>query len=392
MKKFSIETFGDSYEVVNDFKRVTLLEENEETIFFPVISDRCVRCSACFKSCPVAAISIDGEKYKIDSDKCVECLCCQEVCITGAVDMNKKKRSDKYGDGSNIIRIDTRCNFDCMFCTAFCDKNSTISFEQIIKAVDTLYNKGCNTVTITGGEPTLQLDIMNILKYIKEKDMYIDLQTNGFSSQNIDFAKELINCGVNSFFISLHSHKPDIFEKITQRNAFNDVVKGIHNLMILGADIQISHVVNLLNYKDLKEFMSFILEEFNIKKVYVSFVYPNVHKNNSVEIVPRLSEIAEYLNESLKFCVEHNMTIDVEGIPLCYMRNYVNLNIESKRLHWKPKYHIEADLIIEDVHYYNIKNCKKEGNVCSDCVTYNICPKLWDSYVDIYGTDELRLF
>jgi ferredoxin len=54
----------------------------------PVI-DRtaCSGCGFCYESCPVEAISKDGNVYVIDDGRCVQCLCCHELCPDGCVEI-----------------------------------------------------------------------------------------------------------------------------------------------------------------------------------------------------------------------------------------------------------------------------------------------------------------
>ncbi|MGA2090615.1 MAG: 4Fe-4S binding protein [Endomicrobiales bacterium] len=45
----------------------------------------CVGCGACEGTCPVTAISPDGDKYKIDPAVCTDCGSCAEVCPVSAI-------------------------------------------------------------------------------------------------------------------------------------------------------------------------------------------------------------------------------------------------------------------------------------------------------------------
>ena len=50
-----------------------------------VISEECINCAACVDSCPVDAISEQGDIHVIDADTCTDCAACVDTCPVDAI-------------------------------------------------------------------------------------------------------------------------------------------------------------------------------------------------------------------------------------------------------------------------------------------------------------------
>jgi len=83
------------------------------------------------------------------------------------------------------IAITDKCNFKCSYCRPSgssvnkCDR--ALSLEEITRLVSIAYEKGYRVFRITGGEPTLRPDILEIVKAISNlgEDTIILVGTNG---------------------------------------------------------------------------------------------------------------------------------------------------------------------------------------------------------------------
>ncbi len=99
-----------------------------------------------------------------------------------------------YPDKVAAIIFTEGCNFRCPFCqnSSLIDKNvgnEYISSEEVLKYLEK--RKGViDGLVISGGEPTMQHDLKDFIKKVKDIGMLVKLDTNGFNSKIL---KELID-------------------------------------------------------------------------------------------------------------------------------------------------------------------------------------------------------
>ena len=137
---------------------------------------------------------------------------------------------DRFGRPVTNLRISLtqECNFRCFFChregQRFLAKNE-MTPEEIERIVRIASRLGIRKVKLTGGEPTVREDILEIVRRIKPYVIDLSMTTNG--SRLKELAKPLAKAGLNRVNVSLHSLKPEVYKKITGVDALNDVLEGI---------------------------------------------------------------------------------------------------------------------------------------------------------------------
>ncbi len=118
---------------------------------------------------------------------------------------------DRYGRPVRGARISLNssehCNFKCVFCHKeginIADDNLMTS-KEVGRIVKLLNKFGVQYIKLTGGEPMLRPDILDILDEIKNVGIKeISMTTNG--TKLVELAKDLKKHGLNRVNISLHS-------------------------------------------------------------------------------------------------------------------------------------------------------------------------------------------
>ena len=169
---------------------------------------------------------------------------------------------------SNLIRLGNNCNERCLFCTVAYDNEKELTHKEVKEKIAFIKEKGGKSITFTGGEPTIRDDLPELIKYAKSLDLFTELQTNGVRLSDKVFSDKIIKSGIDVIVFSFHSHKKEIFDRLTDLDgSFTKAMKGIENVSGK-VEIQISHVINSLNYRDTVDFVKFMKEKFPEIKFY----------------------------------------------------------------------------------------------------------------------------
>ncbi|MEM2878097.1 MAG: radical SAM protein [Candidatus Hadarchaeales archaeon] len=110
---------------------------------------------------------------------------------------------------ANIV-VTNRCDLACWYCFFYSGRAGYIyepTIDQIEEMVETLRDERpipCNAVQITGGEPCLREDIVEIIKLIKKHKIdHIQLNTNGIRlSHDPELLRRVREAGVNTLYLS----------------------------------------------------------------------------------------------------------------------------------------------------------------------------------------------
>jgi len=112
---------------------------------------RCTRCYECVENCPKHALSFNGRRLVIDRKRCNLCGICAEKCPTDVI--------------------------------AFLGKELTV--KEVMREVDKdspFYDESKGGVTISGGEPLMQIDFLDsLLTECKTRGIRTAVDTSGYA-------------------------------------------------------------------------------------------------------------------------------------------------------------------------------------------------------------------
>lgn len=141
---------------------------------------------------------------------------------------------DTFGRVHRDLRVSVtdRCNLRCTYCmpSDFADwlpGDHLLSVDELIEVIEVVTENGITGIRLTGGEPLLRPDIVEIVRRINDLPLApaISLTTNGI--RLAEMALGLKAAGLKRVNISLDTLDRERFKKLTFRDRFDDVIAGI---------------------------------------------------------------------------------------------------------------------------------------------------------------------
>ncbi len=272
------------------------------------------------------------------------------------------------------------CNNSCIFCTRpndasmpnvwgyVEDKSTKQIFNELAEA-----RKQFNGVILTGGEPAIRRDFFEILQKCVDLGFEkISIQTNARKFADKMFAEKTIKILGDraDFYVSFHSHRKELFNKLSGTNAYDEALTGLKNLLSLSEQVRTNTVVMKPNYKELPEIAKFLCD-LGVKEIEFMFVHPNgMAWVNRKQIVPRIENTIPFVKKAIDVAEMYGVRATATCFPICALDNKCKTKASELFL---PEHMI-------------IKNPKArtKDEKCKDCKYFRNCWGIWTNYLKIF--------
>jgi len=177
--------------------------------------------------------------------------------LGGIVDISTKDIPGR----SSMVLFTVGCNFKCEFCHNKYLLQPNVGREYEIKEIidKIATNSLVSGVSITGGEPTLQKDLLDLCKQIQKIDKYISIDTNG---SNPDVIIKIVPF-INRVAMDLKGPLiPGKFEKIAgvkvELDKILETIKFLNDQKQIDFEIRTTYIGKLLDAADIDEIITFL--------------------------------------------------------------------------------------------------------------------------------------
>jgi cyclic pyranopterin phosphate synthase len=153
-----------------------------------------------------------------------------------------EKLVDPYGRIINYLRLSVteHCNLNCVYCRSeqqVCRagvKEEVLTIQECLAIAEAAVELGMTRIRLTGGEPLVHPDILDIISGISRMDGLMDLSmtTNAVLLDSMAF--KLAEAGLDRVNISLDSLDEETYRRITRGGKLYKTLNGIEKALQAG--------------------------------------------------------------------------------------------------------------------------------------------------------------
>lgn len=299
------------------------------------------------------------------------------------------------------IELTSKCNLSCIHCYLNVSQNNQkdklsdeLTCEEIFNIIDNIVAEGCIRLVLTGGEPLLRKDFLDIYTYAKKQGLIIILFTNGtcITPQIADYLQKLPPFIIE---ISLYGATKETYELISKTpGSFDRCIQGIHLLKERNIPFRLKTILMNINQHELMDMKRLAKSVGDEDFTYNPFIFPRLDGSKepcSFRIPPKLVvkldiedearfeswkkllqslEITKTISSNkLHFCNAGNESFYIDScgrLSMCYKSRspYYNLRNGSFQEAWQ-----------DFLPYARTVNLDQEGSICCECYWQRVCPQ-----------------
>lgn len=245
------------------------------------------------------------------------------------------------------ITLTNRCNVNCLYChhDGMVTSKDEMTADELYSICKIAKNMGVKKIRISGGEPLIRKDIVEIIDKIASLEFEdISITTNGTFLEK--YAEDLKNAGLDRLNVSLDTLNPETYMFITKKDYLESVKAGILKAVEVGFyPVKINMVIMKdINQNEIRDMFEFCKE------------------NN---IVLQLIELIESENcDDDKFSADYHYKLDMIEEKLSEIADDV---YERKFMQGRKKYYINGGEI-------EVVKPVDNANFCANCSRLRITP------------------
>ena len=216
------------------------------------------------------------------------------------------------------------CNLKCTHCMIegtmdWLRPESADRFEQVM-SINAQQGRW-KGLTLTGSEITLRRDLPDLARRARASGFeHVRIQTHGMRLADADYCAELVDAGIDEYFVSVTAADAATHDAITQvRGSFDKTLRGLHNLDAHAGVVSLTNtVVTRLSYRQLAAVVATLAPLQRLVQMEFWNYWP-MSETDDKDLVASHLEVLPQLRQAIVDARALGRSVEVKNFPECLL-------------------------------------------------------------------------
>jgi MoaA/NifB/PqqE/SkfB family radical SAM enzyme len=222
------------------------------------------------------------------------------------------------------VTVHFRCNLACVHCMieGTMDWLRPESDEQLGRILEkNARERRWKGLTLTGSEVTLRSDLPRLAQAARQHGFeHVRIQTHGMRLADRKYCRELVEAGVDEFFISVTAADAVTHDGITGvPGSFEKTVAGLENLDDFAEVATLTNtVITARSYRQLPNVVERLQNLRNLAQMEFWTYWP-MREHDDKDLIPSHLDVLPYLRQAIEQARRYGRMVEVKNFPECLL-------------------------------------------------------------------------
>jgi MoaA/NifB/PqqE/SkfB family radical SAM enzyme len=277
------------------------------------------------------------------------------------------------------MTLEFRCNLKCNHCMIegtmdYLHAETPENFDELL-AYNAEHRRWTGLI-MTGSEITLRHDLPKLATRARASGFeHVRIQTHGMRLSNKDYCRELIDAGIDEFFVSVIAAERETHDRVSRvAGSYDRTMKGLENLEAFAHVASLTNtVVTAHNYAELPALVERLSPLRNLRQMEF-WVYLPMNERDEKGLVASHLDIRPFIIEAVRSARALGRGAVVKHYPHCLLGEYADTLDNSQ-----PK------LFIDPAFWQQFSRNGFDQCVHRDSCSSRQCLGLTTAYIAKYG-------
>ena len=222
------------------------------------------------------------------------------------------------------MTMEFRCNLACVHCMIEgtmdrLEPESLGRFEALL--AHNAAKRRWTGLILTGAEITLRPDLPQLARRARQMGFeHVRIQTHGMRLAVESYCRELVEAGVDEFFVSVTAADAETHDDITTiKGSFDKTLRGLENLEAFSHVVTLTNtVVTLKSYRHLPGMVERLRHLARMTQ-HEFWVYWPMAERDDKELAASNLDLLPYLKSAIAKCRQYDRGVAVKNFPHCLL-------------------------------------------------------------------------